>query len=305
MTRRLLIALAALAAVAVGAAALVAGGKDGGSGVGPAAIAEAAERTARVEGVRYTMTGEIDVPRAGTVPFGGDGVTDMRGQRGTARMDMSAMADVVRKSGERGPAADPGNWQMDMVFDERFFYVKFPLAESELGGKSWFKIDVLASSRALGIDPVIARASQQQGDPAATLRYLRTVSDDVEKVGREDVRGVATTHYRATIDFRRYPDLVPEERREAARRSVARLVELNGGRETVDVEVWVGDDRLVRRMKWEQAMRMPGQSQTIEGSYSTDFYDFGTRVRIDPPPADETKDVTDETVAQLRAARGP
>ena len=53
----------------------------------------------------------------------------------------------------------------------------------------------------------------------ADLR-LRAVSEEVEELGTEDVRGVETTHYRTTVDLRRYPDLVPPDRRELARRSI-------------------------------------------------------------------------------------
>ena len=36
------------------------------------------------------------------------------------------------------------------------------------------------------------------------------MSDDVEEVGTEEVRGVDTTHYRGTIDLERALEQVPE-----------------------------------------------------------------------------------------------
>lgn len=294
----MILSAAALVAVAVGVIALLQGGEDSRT-VTPDAVAEAAERTTRVDGVRYSLEGETDVPRHGRVPFTGHGVSDIAGERGTAHIDMSEFA---KHAGE-GEAADPDSWKMDMVFDRRSFYMKFPLLEPELDGKSWAKFDLLEVSEAAGIDPALIRAEQQQGsDPAGMLRYLRAVSDDVERLGTEQVRGVESTHYRATIELRKYPNLAPAEDREAVRRSVDRLIELNGD-DTMNTEIWVGDDKMIRRMKWEQSMKTPGTEQIVRSSYTAEYYDFGTDVRIEPPPDDEVKDITREVAAQLAAER--
>jgi hypothetical protein len=291
----------AVAAVAIGVLALVQGGKDDTTNVGPAAVADAAERTSRVAGVRYSMTGETELPGAGKVRFEGSGVSDIKGGRGSLQLDLSEFAKTAPP--EAG-ADDPDNWQMEGLFDGRWMYLKFPLLESGLGGKSWLKFDLLAVSEALGIDESLVRSSQQQGsDPTATLRYLRATSDDVERVGTEDVRGVQTTHYRATVDLRKYPNVVPADDREQARRSIERLIELSGDDES-DMEVWVGRDKLIHRMKWEQSMKPPGTQQVVRSTYTSDFYDFGAKVKVQPPPADDTKDVTEETVAQLKQ-QGP
>ena len=122
-------------------------------------------------------------------------------------------------------------------------------------------------------------------------------------MGTEEVRGVESTHYRATIEFRKYADLIPGDR-EKARRSVDRLIELNGGKETTDIEVWVGTDKLVRRMKWNQTMQMPGQSQVTNSSYTMEFTDFDAKVSVEPPDEDDVRDVTDEVTAQLAAQSG-
>lgn len=306
MTRRgIFLTAAVLVAVAIGAFPLLQGGGGATNGVGPEAVAEAAERTARVKGLRYTMTGETQVPELGRpVRFTGEGVTDVRGQRGTMHMDMSEMAQIAREEGEDGRLADPDSYQMDMVFDRTSFYMRFPLAQAELGGKEWAKFDLLETSKALGLDPALVRASQQQGDPATTLEFMRSASDDVEELGTETIRGVQTTHYRATIDFRKYPQLVPRDKRDEARRSVDRLIELSGGEETADMEVWIGDDKLVHRIKQEQNMKPHGQNQTMHTTFTTDFVDHDAKVRIERPDGDDVQDVTDQVTAQLRAQHG-
>lgn len=267
--------------------------------VSPEAVADAAERTAKVDGMRFSLRGEMEAPGGGTAPFTGGGVSDRRGQRGRARMDMSALA---RQSGGEG-LGEPGDWKMEMVFDRRFFYLRFPLLERELDGKSWLKFDVIRVAQALGIEPSLVRVEQQQGsDPASTLRYLRTVSDEVEKVGTEDVRGVQSTHYRATAELRKYPELVPAAERAQARRSVRRLIQLYGDDE-FDTEIWVGRDKLIRRMKWTQSMKVQGTGRPVDSTFTTDLYDFGAKVSVEPPPDDEVKDVTDQVALEIKAGR--
>jgi hypothetical protein len=239
------LALVAVVAVAVivGILALVQGGKEATT-VGSEAVADAAQRTSRVDGMRYSMTGETDVPDVGKVPFTGTGVSEAKGDRGTAHIDM---AEFAKHAGAGGPESDPDNWKMDMVMDGRLFYMKFPLLKSELGGKSWMRFDIVAVAKAAGIDPSLVRADQQQGaDPSSTLRYLTAVSDKVERVGTEKVRGVESTHYRATVELRKYPNVVPRADREQARKSIDRLIDLSGD-DQMQMEVWVGTDKLISR----------------------------------------------------------
>lgn len=296
--KQIALAAALVVAVAIGVLALVSGGEDA-TKVRPDALADAAERTSSVKGVRYTMAGETEVPGVGEVPFKGTGVSDIKGQRSTAKLDMSEFAE---RFPEEGPGQDPDNWQMEVTYDSRFLYMKFPLLAPQLDGKEWMKMDLLEVSKALGIDPSLVRADQQGGDPTVTLGYLRSVSDDVERVGTDNVRGVESTHYRATVDLRKYPEVVPPADREGARRSIDRLIEISGDAE-MPMEVWVGEDRMVRRMKWEQSVKPPGQQQVQRSTFVTEFYDFDAQVRVDPPDDDDAKDVTEQVKAELARTR--
>jgi hypothetical protein len=264
--------------------------------VSPEAVAQAAERTSSSEGLRFSMTAEMEVPDAGSVTFTGSGVSDLRGERGTASMDMSELADKVGAP----TAAAGGDWTMDMMFDRRALYMKFPLLTPALGGKSWMKVDLQRVSQALGIDSELLRSEQQGGDPTTTLRYLRAVSGDVEKLGTEQVQGVETTRYRTTVDLRRYPELLPEGEREQARRSMERVIEFAGD-DRIEVEVWVGDG-LIRRMSWEQSIKVQGTDQVADASFTADYYDFGTEVDIDLPPSGDVQDMTEAVTSQLSAS---
>jgi hypothetical protein len=290
-----LVLLALLAAAGSALALLTFAGRT--PTVGPEAVAQAAERTSDVEGLRFSLTGEMNVPTAGSVSFTGAGVSDLRNERGTVTMDMS---DLARK-GAAAAAPVNGDWTMEMVFDRRSLYMKWGLLSPGLGGKSWMKLDLERLAEAAGIDSGLLRAEQQQGgDPASTLRYLRAASEEVEELGTADVRGVESTHYRTTVDLRRYPDLVPPDRREPARRSIERIIEQTGS-DTLDVEVWVGQDQLVRRVKWAQSIRPPAAGEAVEAAFTCDFYDFGTPVTVDVPPEADVKDLTEEVTAPMVA----
>jgi hypothetical protein len=94
-------------------------------------------------------------------------------------------------------------------------------------------------------------------DPAQLLEYLRSASK-VEKRGTATVRGVRTTHYVARIQ--------PKE--------------LAG--KAVPLDVWVGDDGLVRRLK----------VHLQQVSASLELFDFGD-VNVDVPDDSDTVDLSD------------
>jgi hypothetical protein len=295
-SRLVLVVLAVLVANGV-LAWIVLGGRA--VTVGPEAVAAAAERTVNTDGLRFSLRAEMEVPKVGQVSFTGSGVADLRGERGTMTVDMSELAE---RAGA-GDALGHADWKMEMLFDRRFFYMKFPLLAAQLDGRSWMRFDLQRVSEAAGIDAALFRAEQGQGsDPTNTLRYLRLLSDRVEKLGDDDVRGVRATHYRATVELRKYPDLLPPAERDLARRSIERVIELSGDDE-MEMEIWVGEDNMIRRVKWGQSMKVQGTDQVVAASFTSDYYDFGTKVSVEPPPEDDVRDVTEAATAGLLGAR--
>ena len=75
-------------------------------------------------------------------------------------------------------------------------------------------------------------------------------SGSVDEVGTETVNGDSTTHYKATID------LAEGGRRSsasAAQQLVQRLI-AQGAPASVPVDVWIGDDGLVRKMTMDESL---------------------------------------------------
>jgi hypothetical protein len=136
-----------------------------------------------------------------------------------------------------------------------------------------------------GVD--LSQLSGQQNDPTQVLAFLKGAADDVEAVGTENVRGTETTHYRATVDLRKAiegADGITDP--ETFERFLEQIDD-----ETVDVDVWIDDDGRARRMEYGMAMQLPQGAVEIESAM--DWFDFGTEVDVEPPPADQVTDISD------------
>ena len=105
--------------------------------------------------------------------------------------------------------------------------------------------------------------------------FLRGASDGVRDAGRDDVRGIPTTHYEGTLDLRKVVEQAPPEKRELLRAWLELIA--SDGPPTVPFGLWVDDDGVARRLRIDQE---DGVTTTIE------YYDFGVPVEITPPPAD-------------------
>ena len=275
MPRRLILpVVAVVAALAVGGVLLFGGGKDT---VPLSTVANAAEATNRAGGFKLTIDGSYDLPGGGNaLPMKGSGALDPQRRRGRLAFD---------SAGALG-----GGGKIEQIFEGDVIYMRTPAAAQQLGAKKpWLRVDVKQAGQALGIDP--ARLGQLGGnDPRQMLDQIRSVSGDVEKLGSEKVRGVDTTKYRADVDIRRYPDRLPPAQREQARVAVEKLVQQTGSG-TYPMTLWIGDDKLVRRVRIEYDFDLPGQEEKAEFSMTMEFFDFGAPVDVSPPPAKDVQDL--------------
>ena len=258
------------------------GGDDDGS---RQVLVDAAATTTKAGSARIAFSGST---RAGPQPveFKGEGVVDNANRRGRLSFDFGSLADALNGSG-----IDPSDLSGEVIFDGFDFYMSFPALTQVLeGGKEWVKFDLEKLSKAQGVD--LSQFTQfGQADPSQALQYLRAVSGDVEDKGQEEVRGVSTTHYAAEVDLNKFPDVLPEEQRELAEDSVKALVSKLGGDGTLPMDVWIDDDGLIRRQRFEFAFEPEGGTE-FSFRYDIELYDFGLDVAVEPPPEAETADFT-------------
>lgn len=257
----------------------------------PDPLADAATKTAAVKTNYVALRARTTVPGiAKPIEMTGEGAFDNERRLGWMTLDMSAFAEQLPEPEADGAkTADLKMRQIVDFSDGLVIYMRFPdLLEELQSDKRWVRIDVSKAGRELGLD---FDAFMQMGqNPADQLGPLRTVSDDLEEVGSQTIRGVETTHYRGTVDLRKYPELVPEKDRARVRKAVEQMIEMMGAA-TYPVDVWVDDDELVRRMSFEVETKEP--EGTMQMAMTIDLFDFGRPVDVEVPDAADTMDMTE------------
>ena len=241
-------------------------------------IAQAAETTSAKGGTKVSMRTTTTIPGGGALEMSGDGVIDSKRRVGRMTMRFGGLV--------------PGGEAMtqEMIFDRFTIYMRSELFGAGLkSGKKWLKFDLAKVSKGLGID--LSQLGQVGQDPSQSMQMLKAIGGDVKKVGEEKVRGVDTTHYSATVDFDKYPAAVPASDRAAVRKSIENLVKLSGQR-TIPVDVWVDDDKVVRRVGQTIKTKVPGAA-SMQMRMIMEYFDFGTKVDVKAPPAGQVQDISD------------
>ena len=282
------------------ALALLAGcGGSGESALTLEGIAQAATTSSGASTGRFTFTFDTTAPDGyETISFSGYGAFDTKARTSQLSLDMSSLASLLSAlAPSTGAGPDLGNpelWKVEAVLDGLVMYMRFPLLsrlpDSPLEGKPWVKLDLRRAAHIGGFD--LEELTQfTSNDPRESLRLLEAVGGTLEVLGQEEVHGVDTTHYRTSVDLRRYEQLVPASQRERFGSMLDQLVEQSGVR-TIPVEVWVDGDSLVHRMTMTLSSTDPSTGQSTDASMRFELYDYGEPVSIALPPRAATFDAT-------------
>lgn len=271
--------LVALALVAAGAIGCGAQSEAPSSETSPLdAVKLAAARTQEAGSSRVYFEGTT-TGSGMSMSFTGKGVMDAGRQLG--RLTMSMQSDQAM------PAL---GGKTEMVIDGLVIYMRSPFLTRTLpGAKPWLKMDLRKLGKEQGLDFGALMQSSGQSDPTQALQYLRGASDDVEEIGREAVRGVETTHYRAEVTLDAIVEAAPERLRERLQSTVDALAK-QLAQDTFPVEVWIDDEGLARRLTYQMTMTGP-DTGSLEQSMTMELYDFGVEVDVTVPPASKTTDM--------------
>ena len=251
---------------------------------GDQVLAAAGEATVDAGTSRMAMTVSASAPAAASptdpaaaaVPSSEDfelsleGVIDYETGHGILTMDMGALGI---------PGAPAGEAEMRLLGS--VIYMRMP--GSELGGRPWIKFDL----ETLGEDgqSPVPGLNPASNDPRGVLDALRGVSGEVKDVGGEKIRGVDTTHYRASVDIEKAQEAVPEERRDDFATFSEQL-----GIDTLPIDVWVDEEGRARRFAYEIEAPAAGDDATGMVTLVIDLYDFGVAVDVEAPPEAEVTD---------------
>ncbi len=209
------------------------------------------------------------------------GAFDTDNQRMSMEMDMGAMLDEIASStGETVP--EGFDEPMRFVADGSTMYVQSPLFDVAGGPGGWLSI----SSEDLGS----GSAGLGSYDPSTFLESLRGVKGGPEVVGTEEIDGVETTHYTATLDLRQAVEEAPDDQRALIEAQLGQL-----GAAEIAVDAWIDGDGLPRRLRMDMGSMFGalGLGAGTDAVMTMDFFDYGVPVDIRVPSPDEVTPFTD------------
>jgi hypothetical protein len=260
---------------AIAASSLATAACGGGAANALQSVASAAEKTAGTDSVRFHMNLSESVGPIGPLTFTADGLSDNTAKTAEMTMDLSSVAAFAGSQ-----AGSPDQWKAHFILDNGIFYMQLPALDRYLNGKTWVKADLNALAKEHGFD--LSQLLQQAGnqDPTKALQAIESVGS-VNKVGTATIDGVNTTEYSGTIDVKKAAAaLGPAYSKLLAQ---AKLT-------SIPVDVWVGDDGLVRRFHENFSYPLPTAGE-LTTDLTMDLSDFGVQTNIQPPPADQTTDI--------------
>lgn len=239
-------------------------GQAGGAGSGSLdAIAKAAELTQREAGGHALIHATVNVSNTP------EGWTE------TGRM-------VFENGGRaRGTVVVTGHMtgrrvKVEVIADGTTGYSRSDQFDSLPEGCQWVKVDFSSADSSSSLP---ADHGPQEG-----LKLLEQM-DGAEEIGKEDIRGVATTRYSGTLPISEKEVLGVEVRVSPPH-----------------VEVWIDDRGRVRRMNLVISSSLGEEGGSTTTDITVDFLDFGPVPKIDLPQQDETYDATGRVESQLRSS---
>jgi hypothetical protein len=266
--------LLSLLCLAVSATALVGCGGDTLS-LDP--VANAANKTAATDSARVAFTMTVTSSTVGTVTMNGRGIFDGRSKTGWMNATVNVPPQARTQLG--------GDPKMEMIFDASDGVVMY-MRSSMIPGvpaNSWVKMDLEKLAKEQGVD-LNSLMNANQADPNQTLKML-LASSGARVSGSDRVRGVQTTRYSFRVDLNR----LAKENKEL-REALDQMIQVSGV-DSFPAEAWIDGQGRIRRLKIGMTMRSSQASGTI--TMVEEFYDFGVRATIFPPPDDQVIDLSD------------
>jgi hypothetical protein len=227
-------------------------------------------------------TGQADSFEADlTISDGGNGGTTIRGSgdvRLRPTLAFTATLDQLRVGGQALPGAGS-----QAILVDGTLYAKVPrLAQFATGGKPWLRLNVDRAGQRAGFGFDEITDAVQRVNPAEQTKMF-TGSKDARRVGEEKVEGVRTAHYTGTVTLQDALNRLDPQTRDKVRRWHG------GGADRLAFDIWIDGDNLPRKLV------VKGTADGRDTSTVTVLYrDYGKKVTVNAPPADQVGDVTDQ-----------
>lgn len=285
--RRVCVSVVTVAALSSLAAC---GGSDGASGSdgkngdrSPAAAAVAVSPIAALKKVQTKNDSVHSAKVESTMVMGSTMSMTMSGAMDWSD-GMTGDVSIKYTGGTMGEAMAKmgGDGTMRALYLKDAYYMNMGDAfASALGGKHWLRYAYADLAALTGASGEAAQNQIKNSTPQEGVKTL-LASGDVKKVGEENVRGVATTHYSGVVD-------VAALTAKSGDLDADQLQELKdqldkAGLKTETVDVWVDkDDLLVKKTE---------RGESAAGAVNTTIFysDYGAPVSVQAPAAGDTAD---------------
>jgi hypothetical protein len=289
----------ALLAALVAAVAVVATGCGSSSVAIPelTSFASVAQKSSSADSARFSMNLSMTMPGTSRpLAFTAEGGFDTPAQRSQLTVDLSSFAELFKSLGSSlggttsGDLGSPADWKLEAIQDGKTAYIHFPLLAKQLPpGKTWIMGDAKELSSA-DAGQMSQFGSLAGTDPRDVFGMLKAVSGSIESVGTEKIRGVETSHYRATIDLAKVEKLVPAAQQQSLG-SLGQSARQSGVSE-LPLDIWIDADQRVRKLSVDLDAKQPGTDQSVKASLVVELYDYGTTLDLKLPPADQVVDAS-------------
>jgi hypothetical protein len=257
-------------------------------------VAQAAQVTSHSGGAHMSLSIELS---AGTLPqtvtMGGQGFFNYASKEGELSFDVSGLPATSATS------VPPGGLHMEEIFKSSTVYIGSPLFAQLTHGAHWMKLDVGRVARAIGLN--LQQLAGGGSNPAQFLEYLKGVGGNPERVGSDSVRGVQTTHYRASIDLKKLAGVLSSGRDSALHAQLSKLIGQLGA-SSLPVDVWIDAQHRVRRIGFDFSFSPLGQQ--VHMKMALELFDYGPTPPVQTPAASEVFDATQSTLSGLSGVGG-
>jgi hypothetical protein len=277
------------AALAIAAAAAVTAGCGGGStssalSLDPVAAAATKTQDAGAARIRFALAIGAPLATGKTLRMRGTGAID--GTSAELSFKLGSMLGQMGLPSSAGSLAQLQHATIKEIALEQngdyVIYMRLGFLSSQLpGGKQWIKLDVSKLGKAAGLD-LGKLLSGSQFQPSDLLGMLTSEGAKIQKVGPATVDGVATTHYRVTIDLAKVL--------QSKGLTSPLLNGITAQMKTANSEVWIGKDGLVRRVR--VSYDVPRGYEPMPMAMTMSLYDYGAHLSIAAPPSSQVFDAT-------------
>ena len=279
---------AALAATGCGSSGHSSSSASGSAATAqPASIANAAYKTTAAGGAHIAISGTVTAPGASSpINLSGTGVTNFAAREGTIALTISGLPAQAQS------VLGTGSLQINEVLKHGAAYIGSPLFAGRLpSGAKWLKINTAQVAQGLGLDP--SSLTSGGAEPSQYLQDLRAAGGTVTVVGHEQVRGVETTRYSASVDLVKASELLSAHGKSAIARALAAKLAAKLGFARVPIETWIDGQGLVRKVAVHISAH--GVGATIQA----EFFNFGPIPPVNAPSPSEVFEVSSSTLKSL------